>query len=69
MLVVMNDPFNQISSITDHLGLTGAWGVISERFAQFPRPVRCVINATYEVPLLQVEGIESYRIPVSVYLF
>ena len=65
MLMVMDKPFNQISIITKQLGLTGAWGIVEERIAAFPRPVGCVINVTYEVPLLQVEGIESYRVPVS----
>src|SRR5699024_9440604 len=35
MLVVMDRPFNQISVITEQLGLTGAWGIILERFAVF----------------------------------
>ena len=65
MLAIMEAPFNQISVITGQLGLTGAWGVIAERFEQFPGRICCVINATYEVPLLEVEGIDSYRISVS----
>ncbi|KAJ6219575.1 hypothetical protein RDWZM_005387 [Blomia tropicalis] len=65
MLIVLQDPFNQLSVITDNLGLTGAGGLIAERFAAFPRPIRCIINATYEAPLLKLDKVESYRIPVE----
>lgn len=63
--IIMAPPFNDISVVSNHIGLTGAWGMVAERVAAFLRPVSCVINATYETPLLQVEGITSYRIPVA----
>lgn len=63
--IIMTPPYNDISVVSSHIGLTGAWGIVAERIAAFPCPVRCVINATYETPLLQVEGITSYRIPLA----
>ena len=63
--IILTEPFNQISVVTELLGLTGAGGIVKERFEQFPRPVGCVINVSYEVPLLKVPGIESFRVPVD----
>lgn len=59
-------PFNSLSSISDHLGLTGFAGLTGENVAAtFSKPLGVIFNVTYEVPLFRLEGVESYRIPVS----
>lgn len=65
LLQLLQEPFNQMSVVTKFIGLTGSGGLVAERFAQMPHPVRCVMNVTYELPLLKMNGIESYRIPVE----
>lgn len=63
--ILLDEPFNLMSIITKHLGLTGLGGLVQELFQQFEYPVKCVINVTYELPVFKVAGIETYRIPVS----
>ncbi|OTF73155.1 dual specificity protein phosphatase 14-like protein-like protein, partial [Euroglyphus maynei] len=64
--ILLSEPFNQMSIILDHLGLTGAFGITKEHLELFQKlPVRCFINVTYELPLFQPADCESYRVPVA----
>lgn len=63
--ILISPPFNDLSIITEQLGLTGGGGIVKEKFDHFPRLIGCLINVTYEVPLLKLNGIESYRVPVE----
>ncbi|KAH7644140.1 uncharacterized protein LOC124493494 [Dermatophagoides farinae] len=64
--ILLSEPFNQMSIIMDHLGLTGAFGITKEHLDLFQKyPVRCFINVTYELPLFQPNDCESYRVPVA----
>lgn len=62
--MLLEEPFNEMSIIAKHLGLTGIGGLLLERFQEFEHPVKCVVNVTYESPKVKVEGIETIRIPV-----
>lgn len=63
--LLLFDPYNQMSVITEHLGLTGIGGLVSERMRVFNHPIRCLVNVTYEAPLFMIDQIETIRIPVS----
>ncbi|KAH9424876.1 uncharacterized protein LOC113791273 [Dermatophagoides pteronyssinus] len=64
--ILLSEPFNQMSIILDHLGLTGAFGITKEHLELFQKyPVRCFINVTYELPLFQPTECESFRVPVA----
>lgn len=63
--MLLEPPFCDMSVITPYLGLTGLGGIVIDRFAVFENPVKCIISVTYESPLFEVEGIESFRVPVA----
>lgn len=63
--ILMEEPYNEMSNILDHLGLTGLGGIIQEKILQLKYPVKCLINVTYESPLIKLSGWEVYRIPVA----
>lgn len=63
---LLSEPFNQVSVVTEYLGLTGVGGLVVERFKQsFKLPVHLMINVTVEAPRFVLEGAESYRVPVQ----
>lgn len=62
---LLSEPFNQLSVVSEHLGLTGVGGLVLERIAQFTRPLRCIINVTYEAPIFRLDNVQTYRVPVS----
>ena len=61
---LLMDPYHQISVITEHLGLTGVGGLVVERLRIFNFPITCIICATWESPLVKLNGMDSYRVPV-----
>ncbi|KPM07597.1 TBC1 domain family member 10A [Sarcoptes scabiei] len=63
VLIIMNPPFSEVDRITDHLYLTGVAGLTEENI--YSLKITCIINATYEMPLLRIDGLESYRVPVD----
>ncbi|OTF81176.1 dual specificity phosphatase-like protein [Euroglyphus maynei] len=63
VLIILSSPFCDIDRITDHLYLTGMGGLTEENLATLS--ITCIVNATYEMPLLRMKGIESYRVPVD----
>lgn len=65
MLIVASFQYNQVSVITEHLGLTGVGGLVAERMRLFNYPVSCVVSATWETPMVKLNGVESYRVPVA----
>lgn len=64
---LLSEPFNQVSIITECIGLTGVGGLVLERIKHsFPdRPLRCLLNVTVEAPRFTFGDAESYRIPVQ----
>lgn len=60
--IILNPPFSLVDRISDNLYLTGIGGLIEENILSLH--ITCIINATYEMPLLKVKGIESLRVPV-----
>ena len=60
--IILNPPFSDVDRITDNLYLTGVAGLIEENIISLK--ITCIINATFEMPLLQIKGIDSYRVPV-----
>lgn len=61
--IVLNPPFSNVDRITDNLYLTGVGGLVEENIRNLK--ITCIINATYEMPLLRLKGIEAIRVPVS----
>lgn len=61
--LVLNKPFNEVSRITDFLYLTGIGGLTHENFDELH--INLIVNATYELPLVETSKIISVRIPVS----
>lgn len=62
---LLSEPFNQVSVVTEYLGLTGIGGLVVERFNKsFTLPVHCMINVTIEAPRFLLQGAQSYRVPV-----
>jgi hypothetical protein len=64
MKQVLSRPLSLVDKITDSLYLTGIGGLTKENFAEYK--ITCVINATYEAPQFNIEGIECIRVPVSI---
>ena len=63
VLIILSPPFCDVDRITDHLYLTGMGGLTEENLSTLN--ITCIVNATYEMPLLRMKGIESYRVPVD----
>lgn len=61
--IILNEPFSRVDRITDSLYLTGIAGLTEENLAALK--ITCIINATYEMPLAILKGIESFRVPVE----
>ena len=56
-------PLNNFDKLTSYLYLTSIGGVTRENISKYN--ITMIINATIEWPLLQIETITSYRVPVE----
>ncbi|KPM10978.1 dual specificity protein phosphatase 14-like protein-like protein [Sarcoptes scabiei] len=63
--ILLQQPYNQMSVIEEYLGLTGLGGLVIERLNELRQPIKCLINVTYELPLIRLTDMETYRIPVA----
>ncbi|XP_027197922.2 dual specificity protein phosphatase 21-like [Dermatophagoides pteronyssinus] len=63
VLIILNPPFCDIDRITDNLYLTGMGGLTEENISTLN--ITLIINATYEMPLLRMKGVDSFRVPVD----
>ena len=60
---VFFDKYSDLSMIDENLYLTGFGGLTNENFAA--KNIKCVVNATFEVALLDIKSIQTIRVPVS----
>ncbi|CAG2100287.1 unnamed protein product [Medioppia subpectinata] len=60
---VFQRPLSHFSQITDTLFLTSFGGLTEHNISQ--NGIHCIISATYETPVIAVNGIEFIRIPVE----
>ncbi|CAG2163257.1 unnamed protein product [Oppiella nova] len=63
MGTVFDRPFNHFTQITDTLYLTSYGGITADNMSK--HDMKCMISATHETPVYQVEGIEFIRIPIE----
>ena len=61
--IILNKPFSNVDRITDSLYLTGIGGVLQENIKELK--IRCIINATHEMPLAKLPRVVSLRVPVD----
>ncbi|XP_017494679.1 PREDICTED: dual specificity protein phosphatase 14-like [Rhagoletis zephyria] len=61
--IILNKPFSNVDRITDSLYLTGIGGVLLENIKELK--IRCIINATHEMPLAKLPKVASLRVPVD----
>lgn len=61
--IILNKPFSNVDRITDTLYLTGIGGVLMENIKELK--IRCIINATHEMPLAKLPKVVSLRVPVD----
>lgn len=61
--IILNKPFSNVDRITDTLYLTGIGGVLLENIKELK--IRCIINATHEMPLAKLPKVASLRVPVD----
>lgn len=61
--LILNPPFSEMSRITDTLFLTGIGGLTKQNFANLQ--IQLIVNATYELPIIETQTITSVRVPVS----
>ena len=62
--VLLSEPYNLFSKITDNLFLTGVGGINAENIKD--NNIKHIINVTYELPIYNVPGVESIKIPVKI---
>uniref|UniRef100_T1J1P0 Ubiquinone biosynthesis O-methyltransferase, mitochondrial n=1 Tax=Strigamia maritima TaxID=126957 RepID=T1J1P0_STRMM len=55
--------FQQIAQLADHLYLSGARAVQSDRIVE--RDVTCIVNATVELPNLPIPNVDYLKVPVN----
>ena len=64
---IFSRPLNDFTEITENLYLTGMGGISKENITA--KDIKCIVNATYELPKFVVNSVDSYRIPVSFQCF
>ena len=60
---IFGPPFNECNKLLSYLYLTGLGGLTEENIRG--KGITLIINATYEWPSIQVQGITTIRIPVD----
>ena len=63
--LILTDKYATFTKITQNVYLTGIGGIVEENIRQYD--IKGIVNATWELSLYQIKGIESIRVPVSPY--
>lgn len=62
LMRLLSPPFTEFTQITDHLFITGFFGLTKENIKN--NDIKCIITTAHELPKWRIKGIECIRLPV-----